>query len=94
MVNTKKNGLKRLLALLLCAVCLCGVFPSQAFAASAGQKASSWLGGEYAGSDGQHYYSPAPYTYLVYNSDGTMVLFFVYVHWCFMCVCEGGGQIL
>ena len=68
----KKHGLKRLLALLLCAVCLCGVFPSQAFAASVGQKASSWLGGQYVGSDGQHYYSPAPYTYLVYNSDGTM----------------------
>ena len=72
MVNMKKHGLKRLLALLLCAVCLCGVFPSQAFAASVGQKASSWLGGQYVGSDGQHYYSPAPYTYLVYNSDGTM----------------------
>ena len=72
MVNTKKHGLKRLLALLLCAVCLCGVFPSQAFAASVGQKASSWLGDQYVGSDGQHYYSPAPYTYLVYNSDGTM----------------------
>ena len=26
----------------------------------------------YVGSDGQHYYSPAPYTCLVYNSDGTM----------------------
>lgn len=37
-----------------------------------GQKASSWLGGQYVGSDGQQYYSPAPYTYLVYNSDGTM----------------------
>ena len=72
MVNMKKHGLKRLLALLLCAVCLCGVFPSQAFAASVGQKASSWLGDQYVGSDGQHYYSPAPYTYLVYNSDGTM----------------------
>lgn len=46
MVNMKKHGLKRLLALLLCAVCLCGVFPSQAFAASVGQKASSWLGGQ------------------------------------------------
>ena len=72
MVNMKKHGLKRLLALLLCAVCLCGVFPSQAFAASVGQKASSWLGDQYVGSDGRHYYAPAPYTYLVYNSDGTM----------------------
>ena len=72
MVNMKKHGLKRLLALLLCAVCLCGVFPSQASAASVGQKASSWLGGQYVGSDGQHYYAPAPYAYLVYNSNGTM----------------------
>ena len=72
MVNMKKHGLKRILALLLCAVCLCGVSPSQAFAASVGQKASSWLGDQYVGSDGRHYYSPAPYTYLVYNSDGTM----------------------
>ena len=72
MVNMKKHGLKRLLALLLCAVCLCGVFPSQASAASVGQKASSWLGDQYVGSDGRHYYAPAPYTYLVYNSDGTM----------------------
>ena len=58
MVNMKKHGLKRLLALLLCAVCLCGVFPSQAFAASVGQKASSWLGDQYVGSDGRHYYAP------------------------------------
>ena len=72
MANMKKHGLKRLLALLLCAVCLCGVFPSQASAASVGQKASSWLGDRYVGSDGQHYYSPAPYTYLVYRKDGTM----------------------
>ena len=72
MVNMKKHGLKRILVLLLCAVCLCGVFPSQAFAASVGQKASSWLGDQYVGSDGRHYYAPAPYTYLVYNSDGTM----------------------
>ncbi len=70
MVNMKKHGLKRILALLLCAVCLCGVSPSQAFAASVGQKASSWLGDQYVGSDGRHYYAPAPYTYLVYNSDG------------------------
>ena len=72
MVNMKKHGLKRILVLLLCVVCLCGVSPSQAFAASVGQKASSWLGDQYVGSDGLHYYAPAPYTYLVYNSDGTM----------------------
>ena len=74
MVNTNvhRHGLKRLLAFLLCAVCVFGLIPTQAFAMSPGQKASSWLGDQYVGSDGQHYYSPAPYTYLVYNSDGTM----------------------
>ena len=72
MANMKKHGLKRLLAFLLLAVCLCGVFPSQAFAASVGQKASSWLGDEYVGSDGRHYTSPAPYTYLAYQKDGTV----------------------
>lgn len=72
MVNMKKYGLKRLLAFLLCAVCVFGLIPTQAFAFSPGQKASSWLGDQYVGSDGQHYYAPAPYTYLVYNSDGTM----------------------
>ena len=67
-----RSGLKRLLAFLLCAVCVFGLIPTQAFAFSPGQKASSWLGDQYVGSDGQHYYAPAPYTYLVYNSDGTM----------------------
>lgn len=67
-----RSGVKRLLAFLLCAVCVFGLIPTQAFAFSPGQKASSWLGDQYVGSDGQHYYAPAPYTYLVYNSDGTM----------------------
>ena len=67
-----RSGVKRLLAFLLCAVCVFGMIPTQAFAFSPGQKASSWLGNQYVGSDGQHYYAPAPYTYLVYNSDGTM----------------------
>ncbi len=72
-INTHyRNGVKRLLAFLLCAVCVFGMIPTQAFAFSPGQKASSWLGDQYVGSDGQHYYAPAPYTYLVYNSDGTM----------------------
>ena len=66
------SGFKRLLAFLLCAVCVFGLIPAQAFAFSPGQRASSWLGDQYVGSDGQHYYAPAPYTYLVYNSDGTM----------------------
>ena len=67
-----RSSVKRLLAFLLCAVCVFGMIPTQAFAFSPGQKASSWLGDQYVGSDGQHYYAPAPYTYLVYNSDGTM----------------------
>ena len=67
-----RSGFKRLLAFLLCAVCVFGLLPAQAFAFSPGQRASSWLGDQYVGSDGQHYYAPAPYTYLVYNSDGTM----------------------
>lgn len=72
-INTHyRSGVKRLLAFLLCAVCVFGMIPTQAFAFSPGQKASSWLGDQYVGSDGQHYYAPVPYTYLVYNSDGTM----------------------
>lgn len=55
---------------------LCGMRPgasaSQAFAMSPGETASSWLGDYYKGSDGQHYNAPAPYTYLVYQSDGSM----------------------
>ena len=67
-----RSGFKRLLAFLLCAVCVFGLIPTQALAFLPGQRASSWLGDQYVGSDGQHYYAPAPYTYLVYNSDGTM----------------------
>ena len=70
--KTCRRGLKRLLAFLLSALCLLGLLPMSAFAMEPGQTASSWLGDQYVGSDGQHYYSPAPYTYLVYNSDGTM----------------------
>ena len=70
--KTCRHGLKRLLAFLLSALCLLGLLPMSAFAMEPGQTASSWLGDQYVGSDGQHYYSPAPYTYLVYNSDGTM----------------------
>ena len=70
--KTRRHSLKRLLAFLLSALCVLGLLPMSAFAMSPGQTASSWLGDQYVGSDGQHYYSPAPYTYLVYNSDGTM----------------------
>ena len=37
-----------------------GLLPMSAFAMVPGQTASSWLGDQYVGSDGQHYYSPAP----------------------------------
>lgn len=57
--------------ILLCAVCVFSLLPAQAFAAGVGQKASSWLGDQYVGSDGQHYYSPVPTNFLAYNSDGT-----------------------
>lgn len=70
--NTHRHGLRRLVAFLLCAVCIFSMLPAQAFAASVGQKASSWLGNHYVGSDGQHYYSPSPTNFLVYNSDGTI----------------------
>ncbi len=67
----KTHGRHSLLALLLCAVCVFGLIPTQAFAASVGQKASSWLGDYYVGSDGQNYHAPTPTNFLVYNSDGT-----------------------
>ena len=38
-----RSGFMRLLAALLCAVCVFGLVPTQAFALSPGQKASSWL---------------------------------------------------
>ena len=63
--NTHRRSLHRIVAFLLCALCVFSLLPAQAFAAGVGQKASSWLG------DGQHYYAPAPYTFLAYHSDGT-----------------------
>ena len=69
--NTHRRGLHRIVAFLLCAVCVFSLLPAQAFAAGVGQKASSWLGDQYVGSDGQHYYSPVPTNFLAYNSDGT-----------------------
>ena len=70
--KTCRRGPKRLLAFLLSVLCVLGLVPMSAFAMSPGQTASSWLGDQYVGSDGKHYYAPAPYTYLVYNSNGTM----------------------
>ena len=62
--NTHRRGLHRIVAFLLCAVCVFSLLPAQAFAAGVGQKASSWLGDQYVGSDGQHYYSPVPTNFL------------------------------
>lgn len=70
--NTHRHGLKRLVAFLLCMVCVLGLLPAQAFAMSPGQTASSWLGDYYTGSDGGHYNAPTPYTYPSYHSDGSM----------------------
>ncbi len=74
MVNTNihRHGWKRFVAFLLGVICALGILPMQALALSPGQTASSWIGERYVGSDGKGYYAPAPYTYLVYNSDGTM----------------------
>ena len=69
--NTHRHGLHRLVAFLLCAVCVLGIFPTQAFAMSPGQTASSWLGDYYQGSDGKSYTSPAPTVFMVYHKDGT-----------------------
>ena len=49
--NTHRHGFHRLVALLLCAVCVLGLLPAQAFAMSPGETASSWLGDYYKGSD-------------------------------------------
>ena len=69
--NTHRRGLYRIVAFLLCAVCVFGLIPTQAFAMSPGQKASSWMGDYYVGSDGNGYYSPAPTIFMVYHADGT-----------------------
>lgn len=49
-----------------------GASSGSGFAMSVGQTASSWLGDQYVGSDGNHYRAPAPYTYLAYHADGTI----------------------
>ena len=69
--NTHRRVLHRIVAFLLCAVCVFGLIPTQAFAMSPGQKASSWMGDYYVGSDGNGYYSPAPTIFMVYHADGT-----------------------
>lgn len=66
-IITRRRGFRKLLAFLLCMASILGLLPAQAFAMSVGQTASSWLGDQYVGSDGNHYRAPAPYTYLAYH---------------------------
>ena len=67
-IITRRRGFRKLLAFLLCMASILGLLPAQAFAMSVGQTASSWLGDEYVGSDGNHYRAPARYTYLSYHA--------------------------
>ncbi|WP_368315366.1 hypothetical protein, partial [Mediterraneibacter gnavus] len=67
-IITRRRGFRKLLAFLLCMASILGLLPAQAFAMSVGQTASSWLGDQYVGSDGNHYRAPAPYTYLLWSS--------------------------
>ena len=50
-----RRGLSRLVAILLCALCVIGLFPMSAFALEPGTKASSWMGDQYLASDGDTY---------------------------------------
>ncbi len=63
-IITRRRGFRKLLAFLLCMASILGLLPAQAFAMSVGQTASSWLGDQYVGSDGNHYRAPAPYPIL------------------------------
>ena len=57
-IITRRRGFRKLLAFLLCMASILGLLPAQAFAMSVGQTASSWLGDQYVGSDGNHYRAP------------------------------------
>ena len=65
------RGLSRLVAILLCALCVIGLFPMSAFALEPGTKASSWMGDQYLASDGDTYYHPAPWYSMTYHEDGS-----------------------
>ena len=71
-IITRRRGFRKLLAFLLVWQAFWGFFRLRLFAMSVGQTASSWLGDQYVGSDGNHYRAPAPYTYLAYHADGTI----------------------
>ena len=63
------RGLSRLVAILLCALCVIGLFPMSAFALEPGTKASSWMGDQYLASDCDTYYHPAPWYSMTYHED-------------------------
>ncbi|MDL2324403.1 class B sortase [Ruminococcaceae bacterium OttesenSCG-928-A16] len=67
------HGFKKLLAVFLCALFVLTLFPVTAFAWPVdGNPASSWYGDNIVGADGSAYYAPAPWSYMKYNSDGTV----------------------
>ena len=72
-VNTSTgHGLKKLVAVLFSLLFLITLFPISAFAWPVdGSPASSWYGDSVIGSDGAGYYTPAPWSYMRYNGDGT-----------------------
>lgn len=71
-IITRRRGFRKLLAFLLCMASILGLLPAQAFAMSVGQTASSWLGDQYVGSDGNHYRAPAPYTLPTIQTEPSM----------------------
>ena len=66
-----RRGLSRLVAIVLCALCVIGLFPMSAFALELGITASSWMGDQYLASDGGTYYHPAPWYSMTYHADGS-----------------------
>lgn len=67
----KKNG-KRILSAALCLLMVLAALPMSAFAwtGEEGENCTSSFGEPYVGSDGDYYYSKAPYSFLAYDSSG------------------------
>ena len=67
----KKNG-KRILSAALCLLMVLAALPTSAFAwtGEEGENCTSSFGEPYVGSDGDYYYSKAPYSFLAYDSSG------------------------
>ena len=70
-IHHTRRGFSRLVAFLLCALCMIGLFPMSAFALEPGTKASSWMGDQYLASDGDTYYHPAPWYSMTYHANGS-----------------------